>query len=142
MEHSIAFYFPLMLTIVGTLLYHIAQKTMPRAVSPFIPLAIAFAVATALCLVSLLFTERAPLSLRHVMNWSSVALGVAVVMIEAGYLVAYRLGWKLNRAALTSNVALAVLLIPLGTILFQERLSFRMIAGASLCISGLILLVR
>jgi hypothetical protein len=73
-----------------------------------------------------------------VVNWSSLALGVSVVMIEAGFLVAYRLGWKLNRAALTSNVAV---LIPLGTILFQEHVSLRMIAGAALCISGLILLI-
>ena len=76
------------------------------------------------------------------LNWSSLALGIAVVMIETGYLVAYRMGWKLNQAALTSNVAVAILLIPLGAILFQERVSFRMTAGASLCIAGLILLVR
>jgi hypothetical protein len=76
-----------------------------------------------------------------VVNWSSLALGVSVVMIEAGFLVAYRLGWKLNRAGLTSNVAVAILLIPLGTILFQEHVSLRMIAGAALCISGLILLI-
>jgi drug/metabolite transporter (DMT)-like permease len=63
-------------------------------------------------------------------------------MIEAGYLIAYRLGWKLNRAALISNVAVAILLIPLGNLLFQESVSLRMTAGAALCISGLILLVR
>ena len=63
-------------------------------------------------------------------------------MIEAGYLIAYRSGWNLNRAALTSNVAVAILLIPLGTVLFQEHVSLRMLAGTVLCISGLILLVR
>jgi len=43
---------------------------------------------------------------------------------------------------LISNVAVAILLIPLGTALFQEDVSLRMMAGAVLCISGLILLVR
>ncbi len=142
MERSIVFYFPLALTVVGTLLYHLAQKTMPRAVNPFALLAVAFATALALCLLLLLFVERAPLRSMHGLNWSSLALGFSVVMIEAGYLVAYRSGWKLNRAALISNVAVAILLIPLGTALFQEDVSLRMMAGAVLCISGLILLVR
>ncbi len=142
MERSIVFYFPLALTVAGTMLYHLAQKTMPRAVSPFAPLAVAFATALTVCLVLLLFTERAPLRSLLDLNWPSLALGVSVVLIEAGYLVAYRWGWKLNRAALTSNVAVAILLIPLGTALFQEHVSLRMIAGTVLCIGGMVLLLR
>lgn len=142
MAHPIGYYLPLLLAVAGTLLYHLAQKTMPPAVSPLLLLAAAFATALTLCLVFLPLTERAPLRFRQSLTWSSLALGVSVVMIEAGYLVAYRLGWKLNRAALTSNVAVAVLLIPLGAMLFKEQVSVRIIAGAVLCISGLILLVR
>src|SRR2546422_4269326 len=59
MERSIVFYFPLALTVVGTLLYHVAQKTMPRAVSPFALLAVAFATALALCLLSSFRRTRA-----------------------------------------------------------------------------------
>ena len=55
----------------------------------------------------------------HDISWPSVALGLAVVMIEAGYLIAYRIGWKLNRAALTSNVIVAILLIPIAATLFR-----------------------
>src|SRR5690348_10261720 len=136
MEHPITFYLALVLTVVGTLLYHLAQKTMPARVSPFGLLASAFAIALTLCLLLLLLTEHDSIRFRTNFNWSSLVLGVSVVMIEAGYLVAYRLGWKLNRAALTSNVAVAILLIPLGTMFFQEHLSLRMIAGAVLCIGG------
>ena len=144
MDHSVGFYFPLALTVAGTLLYHVAQKNMPGGVSPFAPLAAAFAIATLSCLLLMVFTKQNVRTLFswQDLNWSSLALGIAVVMIETGYLVAYRVGWKLNRAALTSNVVVAILLIPLGAILFQEHVSFRMAAGASLCIAGLILLVR
>jgi uncharacterized membrane protein len=140
MEHSMKFYLPLIFTVVGTLLYHIAQKTMPPAGSPFLPLAVAFAIATALCVFALTVSQPATVGRSYNINLSSVGLGVAVVMIEAGYLLAYRLGWKVNRAALISNVSVAILLIPVGAILFHERASFRMMAGVSLCISGLILL--
>jgi hypothetical protein len=42
LERVIGFYLPVLLAVLGTLVYHIAQKTMPRAVSPFLPLAFAF----------------------------------------------------------------------------------------------------
>ena len=142
MQQPISFYLPLILTAVGGLTYHLAQKTMPTGVSPLVLLAATFATALTLCLLSLPLTERPSLRLRQSFNWSSLALGVSVVMIEAGYLIAYRSGWKLNRAALTSNVAVAILLIPLGTVLFQEHVTLRMLAGTVLCISGLMLLVR
>lgn len=124
MERSVAFYFPMMLTVGGILLYHIAQKTMPPAVSPFVPLTAAFSIATILCLLFfLLSTRRTLFGLWHDISWS-IALGFAVVMIEAGYLTAYRLGWKLNRAALTSNVVVAILLIPLGPFFSKNTCRF------------------
>src|SRR5438445_1270380 len=89
MERSIVFYFPLALTVVGTLLYHLAQKTMPRAVSPFALLAVAFATALALCLLLLLFAVRSPLLSMNGLNWSSLGPGFSVVLIVSVYLVAY-----------------------------------------------------
>ena len=136
------FYVPMMLSVLGTLVYHIAQKTMPREVSPFFPLAIAFSFAAFICAAILLSTTPAPWPIWRAMLPSSVALAFAVVAIETGYLMAYRVGWQLNRAALFSNVTVAVLLIPLGMILFGEQISLRTIAGSSLCILGLILLVK
>jgi drug/metabolite transporter (DMT)-like permease len=131
-----------LVTVVGTLLYHIAQKTMPRAVSPFVLLAASFSLAALICVAALLITVRPPFGICSAISWSSVALGAAMVTIETGYLMAYRIGWRLNRAAFCCNITVAVLLIPLGMILFREQISLRMLAGSSLCIVGLILLVR
>ena len=142
MERSIGFYLPVLLTVVGTLAYHVAQKTMPRPVSPFFSLAVAFSIATIVCLIALLSTTRISFALWHDLSWSSVALGFAVVMIETGYLIAYRMGWKLNRTSLFSNVCVAIVLIPIGSVLFREQASLRMMVGSLLCIIGLVLLVR
>src|SRR5437879_12669980 len=110
-----------MLNRSGTLLYHLGQKTMPPRVSPFGLLAWAFAIALTLCLLLLLLTEHALLRFRTNFNWSSLAVGVSVVISEAGYLVAYRSGWKLNRAALTFNVAGAILLIHRRSVVYWWR---------------------
>jgi drug/metabolite transporter (DMT)-like permease len=130
------------MTVVGTLVYHVAQKTMPRPVSPFAPLAVAFFIATIICLTVFVSTARPPFAFWRSLSWSTVALGLAVVTIEAGYLIAYRMAWKLNRTALFSNVSVALLLIPLGTGVFREQASIRMLVGALFCVVGLLLLVR
>jgi drug/metabolite transporter (DMT)-like permease len=142
LERPIVFSIPVVLTVLGTVAYHVAQKTMPRPLSPFLLLAISFFVATIVCLVLLLSTTRPPFSLWHHVGWSNLALGLSVVTIETGYLIAYRMGWKLNRTALFSNVCVAILLIPLGTVVFREQVSLRMLTGAFFCIVGLTLLAK
>src|SRR5437588_12729329 len=82
MHQPISFYLPLILTAIGGLTYHLAQKTMPTGVSPLVLLAATFATALTLCLVSLPLTERASLRLRQSFNWSNLALGASVVMID------------------------------------------------------------
>ena len=89
MEHHLGYYFALILTVVGTLLYHVAQKTMPPTVRPFGLLAAAFATALILCLL--------------------------FVALDGTRTTAFQV---------------------------REHVSLRMVAGAVLCISGLILLVR
>ena len=140
MDQPVRFYLPLLLTVAGSVLYHLAQRTMPTGVSPFAPLLAAFATAVALCAVVLVTTRQMPARLSQVVSRSSLALGLAVVMIELGFLLAYRQGWRLNRASLVSNVVVALLLVPVGAALFREQVSPRMLIGVLLCVAGLLLL--
>ncbi len=142
MDRPIGFYLPILLTVAGSVLYHVAQRTMPKTASPFAPLAAAFATALLLCVLVLLAARQAPLRVSHFVSRSSIALGVSVVMIETGFLLSYRLGWPLNRASVTSNVTVALLLIPVGVAGFQEQVSLRVALGVVLCVAGLALLVR
>ena len=136
------FYLPLLLTVSGSVLYHLAQRTMPRAASPFAPLMAAFAAALALCVAILVTTRQVPTRLSQIVSRSSLALGLAVVMIELGFLLAYRQGWRLNRASLVSNVVVALLLVPVGAAVFREPVSARMLVGVALCVGGLVVLAR
>lgn len=140
MDQPLRFYLPLLLTVSGSVLYHLAQRTMPRAASPLAPLMVAFATALALCVAILVATRQMPTRLSQAVSRSSLALGLAVVMIELGFLLAYRQGWRLNRASLVSNVAVALLLVPVGAAVFQEQVSLRMLFGVLLCAGGLIVL--
>ena len=75
-------------------------------------------------------------------NWAVFAVGIAVVLIEIGFLLAYREGWKISTAAVATNVAVTVLLIPIGFAAYKEHLSIRIVIGLIFCVLGLILVAR
>jgi uncharacterized membrane protein len=135
------FYGAIALTILSNLLYHLFQKVIPGNVNPMVSLAVTYLVAaTATLLLLPMFPVQGTLGaeLRKV-NWASVALGGVIVGLELGFLLAYRAGWNLNLANLVSNTTVAILLIPLGLLLFKEHLSPLNILGVILAIAGLVL---
>ena len=139
-----AFYLPFALTVGGMLFYHISQKSIPRDMNPFLVTILAYGVGIVFCVVCALaypsrrtFTE----SLKET-NWAVIVLGVAAASIELGFLLAYRAGWRISVAAVATNAAVTVLLIPIGLIVFKDHLSLRNIVGLIFCIAGLALVAR
>ena len=138
------FYLAFALTVIGMLLYHLSQKAIPKEANPFFVIAIAYVVGIALCLAlafaypgkkSLIETFRAS-------NWAVFTLGAAAALIELGFLLAYRTGWRISVAAVATNVALTIILVPIGIIIFKDHLTPRNVLGLILCILGLALVVR
>jgi drug/metabolite transporter (DMT)-like permease len=135
---------PLVLTVVAMAAYHLAQKGVPASANPFAALSATYAVALAFSLFALAFTGGAsaiPAGLRTV-TWISAVLGVAIVVLEFGGLMAYRKGWNLSTFGLVFNALTAVVLLPVGILVFRERLSPSNWAGVALCLAGLGLLAR
>jgi drug/metabolite transporter (DMT)-like permease len=54
--------------------------------------------------------------------------------------MAYRAGWKISIGSLVANIALSLILIPIGILFFKEGFGFNKILGATLCIIGLVLI--
>jgi len=75
-------------------------------------------------------------------NWAVFTLGAAAALIELGFLLAYRTGWRISIAAVATNAAAAVVLIPVGLIFFKDQLSLRNVIGLIFCIVGLALIMR
>ena len=138
-----AFFIPLGLTIVSNVVYHLAQKSVPRNADPMLALAVTYIVALTVTVALLFTTGSMPngQSLR-VLNWATVATGIAIVGVEIGFLLAYRNGFNVSLGAVTSNVMVALVLLPLGVIVFHERLTAANLTGIALCLAGLVLIVR
>lgn len=138
------FYLPLLLTISGGLLYHVGIKSVSTSANPFVALfvpAAVLAVIYAVCTLTISAGGSSPAAARA-SGWGILAVGVGAVLIELGFLWAYRQGWALSRAALTTTVSVTLLLAASGAILFRERLSPRDLLGIMFCIAGLVLITR
>jgi len=61
-------------------------------------------------------------------------------LLEVGFLLAYRAGWNLSLASLASNATAALLLLPIGVLLFRDRPSAVNLMGVAVCLLGLVLI--
>ena len=138
------FYLAFALTVFGMLLYHLSQKAVPAETNPFFVITIAYVVGIALCLVIALFypAKKGLIETFRASNWAVFTLGAAAALIELGFLLAYRTGWRISIAAVATNAAAAVVLIPVGLLVFKDHLSLKNIIGLIFCIVGLALVIR
>ena len=73
-------------------------------------------------------------------NWTTFVLGIVIVGLELGYILAYRNGWAMNTASVTANITLAVVLVFVSMIFYKESITLKQIAGIVLCGGGLVLI--
>lgn len=135
-------FLPLLLTVTGGVLYHVGQKSLPREVPPFAAILLAYLGGILCCGVALLLApaERPFLESVRAANWAVWLLGVGAVIIEIGFLLAYRAGWQISVASVVSNISVALVLLPVGLWLFRETLTWRTSVGVACCLVGLYLL--
>lgn len=136
------FYFSMALTILSGALYHVFQKLTPGNVHPLLAMVVTYVTAMITCLVLLTFyPPKTGLveSLRQ-LNWASFTLALAIVGLEIGFLLAYRAGWNISLGAIVSNVAVAIVLVPVGLLFFKEKISLVNFIGVVVCIAGLVMI--
>lgn len=138
------YYLTITLTIVASILYHLFLKLTPVGVNPMVSLAITYFTA---CVVTLAIYPFYPVdkvvpffdNFRE-LNWVSYALGLAIVGLEVGTLVAYRVGWNISLFNIVASTTVSVLLIPIGLMVFKESLATTTILGLIFCLIGLVLI--
>lgn len=137
------FWISLALIISANVVYHLAQKSTPAGVHPVATMIVAYAASLLLCFLLLPWwpATASPLPWRA-FSWSAVALGLAIVGVELGFLLAYRSGWKISLASVSASVILALILAPIGRLAFREDWSPQKTLGLALCLAGLFLLGR
>jgi uncharacterized membrane protein len=136
--------FPIGLVVVSNVLYHILLKVTPGNVNPALTLAVTYVTSALSCLILLPFFPHTTSLAQSVkqLNWTSAALGIVIVGLEMGILLAYRIGWKISLAGIVSATCVGLILIPIGLSFFKEKLTIVNLLGILVCITGLIMINR
>ena len=134
--------FSIVLIIVSNVVYNISQKSTPQNVNPFSALLTTYVTAAVLTVIAAQFykSDKGFTQSFSQLNWTSIVLGVSIVGLELGYMLAYRAGWNISLGSLVANIILALILIPIGVIFFKEGFDFQKIIGVAFCIVGLIII--
>jgi drug/metabolite transporter (DMT)-like permease len=134
----------LSLAIVATVAYHVVMKLTPVGANPLLSLmltygAVAVLLGGALVLAPGEFGWRE--EVRH-LNWTAIALALAIIGLDLGFILLYRSGFEVSLGALVTQTAAAMLLVGIGVLVFREKLSLANGLGIALCLAGLWLVNR
>jgi hypothetical protein len=138
------FWLPIALVVGGNIAYHVGLKGMPTTIHPLSPLVVLFATAGVAALVLRLVLARGDGLREEIVaaGWRPVAVGISIVAIELGFLLAYRAGWKISTAVVTANILVAIALLAVGALAFREPVTLPRLAGIVTCLAGLWLVSR
>ncbi len=137
-----AIYLPIIIIVLSNTFYNICAKSTPNNVNTFASLSVTYIIG-AICSVILFYATSKDGSLVsefQKLNWTSFVLGIAIVGLEAGFVMLYRAGWNISTGQVITSVLLAVVLIFVGYFIYKEPFDLKKILGIILCMCGLYLI--
>lgn len=128
-----------LLAIAGQVLYHVTQKSISPGTHPVISLLMFYLLAAVLTLPLFLMFPLNDSLLGEIkkLNWAVYGVAASIVLIEIGFLLAYRAGAELSSAAVLTAAIVAVSTLLIGAIFFRESLSIAKLSGIALCLGGI-----
>jgi multidrug transporter EmrE-like cation transporter len=135
---------PLLLVVGGSVMYHLSAKSIPTAFDPMAALIGLYATALAGAVVVVALTRAWRPATATVRLWhpTIAMVGVGALLIEMGFLLAYRGGLAVSTTSIVANGIVAVLLVGLGSLWFGEPFTLVKVVGVLLCLAGVGLLQR
>lgn len=141
----LSYIWPIGLVVLSNVFYQICTKSVPPEMDPLASVTITYLVGAAASLTMYFVMHRGHGNLMAEfakLNWAPVVLGVVIVGLEVGYICAYKAGWQVSMAAIVQSSFLAVALLFVGMLLYNEELTINKCVGVAVCLVGLYILNR
>src|SRR5204863_7626613 len=105
MPNKIAAFAPLLLAVGGSLVYHLAAKSIPKSVDPSAALIGLYATALAGSVLTYAVLKPGPVALQFGSYWhpTIAAVGLGALLVELGLLLAYRRAWPVSTPSVIAN---------------------------------------
>ena len=144
MNSIIAYWWPIGMILVAHVVYQISAKSIPDAMDPFAAVFFNYVIATAAAFVLwMVMGQDKSLTVQlGKMNWAPVTMALGITAVEVASVFMYKLGWNISIASTIGNIALAVVLIFVGAMVYKEVITANHLIGIGLCIAGLIIMNR
>ncbi len=128
-----------LIAIAGQVLYHVTQKSISAGAHPVISLLTFYLVAAVLTLPLFWLFPVTGSVIEEItkLNWAVYGVAASIVMIEIGFLLAYRAGAELSSAAVLTASVVAVSTLIIGALFFRETLSVMKVVGIAMCLAGI-----
>jgi drug/metabolite transporter (DMT)-like permease len=134
---------PLMLVVAGSLVYHVAAKSVPKSLDPVASVIGVYAAALVASIAVYAAARPGAIpGLGRMWHPAIAAVGLGALMIELGFLITYRAAWPVSMASVMTNGLVAVLLVPIGALMFGEAITLVRVIGVALCLIGVSLIQR
>ena len=138
---QLTMYAPILLVIGANVLYHLTAKAIPSEMNSFAALIVIYLCAMIAAIV--LFYATSPNkslteNLSH-LNIPTVLMSVALIGMELGTILMFKVGWDVSIGPLVAHIGLCVVLVIIGVIFFKEKLNLTQVIGIILCLVGMVL---
>jgi drug/metabolite transporter (DMT)-like permease len=137
--HSVS----ILLIVIGVLLYNVCQKSIPQNANAVIAIASAYLIAFISCITILFFNgeiKRGTVLFNDQKLLPVVLLGFSLIMVELGFLYAYRTGWKISTTSILAGSFTTIALAFIGVLWYREEITLVNIVGIVLSSAGVILI--
>lgn len=132
-------YFPIGLIVISNIFYHVCAKSSPSKMDPFALLVLAYILCVIISAVLYFITnpgENLIQEFTHT-NWTVIVMGLAIVGLEAGNILMYRVGWNINTGYLLHSAIFAVALLVVGYLVYKEAITLNKVLGVLICLAGI-----
>jgi len=130
---------PVLMVVAGNTFYNICAKATPGGVNAFASLIITYLTSTAITIALFFLSSGRQSLLAEIQkaDWTSVAFGVSLVVLEVGFIMMYRAGWDISVGPMVANITLSCVLVVIGVLLYHEVITPTRLLGILLCLIGL-----
>ena len=134
----------LLVAVSGQVLYQLMVKNVSHSAHPVLSLLGFYAGAAVLSLpLFWLFPLEGGLAAGLArLNWPVLGVSACIVLVELGFLLAYRHGGALQSLYITSASVTATALLAIGALAYGESVTASKLAGLALALAGIWLLSR
>ncbi len=137
-----SYIWPIALVVLSNTLYQVCAKSVPEGMNPLASLTVTYLIGAAVSCAMYYILNRDANLFREVRltNWAPVVLGVVIVGLEVGFIYAFRAGWQVSVTQIVTSAVVAVILIFVGRLVYDEAITWNKIAGVIVVLAGLVLI--